>query len=129
MTHPAPIAREGWYARLVRSWRASRDLGALHALEPHDRSRMLSEAGLGERDAAAVMRAGHVAGLLPAALTLHGIDGSALDASRPDLLHDLQRVCARCTDTRACRHLLAEGASRDEHGRLCPNAGTLESLR
>jgi len=129
MTHSTPTAREGWCARLIRSWRMSRQMGALNGLEPHDRSRMLSEAGLNDHTVAAVMGAGHVERLLPAAMALHGIDGAALDRSRPDLLHDLQRVCAQCGNTHTCRHLLADGAACDEHGRICPNAGTMESLR
>ncbi|MGQ9369584.1 hypothetical protein [Azospirillum sp. ST 5-10] len=119
----------GWGARLVRRLRAASRPDALRFLEPHDRRAVLAEAGLGEHDLPVLRRAGHVRELLPAALDLHGIDGAALDDDRPDVLNDLNRVCAHCTSTRACADLLAAGAARDAHARLCPNAGTLESLR
>lgn len=135
MARPTPVHpdgtahRNGWCARVVSAWRNARRMGTLNALEPHDRSRILAEAGLHEQDLPAVLRAGHVADLLPAALRLHGVDGAALDDARPDLMHDLQRVCAHCHSARTCQRLLAQGAPREEHERLCPNAGTLASLR
>ena len=129
MTLHTPMAHTGWIARLVRGLRGVGDRNALNALEPHDRSRVLSDARIGENDVGAVLHAGHVDELLPAALVLHGVDAAALDHDRRDLVQDMQRVCAHCHETRACRHLLAEGASREAHARVCLNAGTLDALR
>ncbi|ALJ38941.1 hypothetical protein D9623_32610 [Azospirillum brasilense] len=129
MTIPAPAPHEGLCAKLLRSWRGARSLDALQALAPHDRDRVLADAGLTDLTAPAVLRAGHVGALLPAAMALHGVDGAAVEQDRPDLLNDLQRVCALCRGARTCRQLLAEGCTQPEHARLCPNADTLDALR
>ena len=129
MTIPAPAPHEGLCAKLMRGWRSAQSLNALRALAPDDRSRVLADAGLTDLNAPAVLRAGHVGALLPAAMALHGVDGAVVEQDRPDLMNDLQRVCALCRSARACRHLLAEGCTQPEHARLCPNADTLDALR
>lgn len=129
MTTPAPAPQEGLCATLLRGWRSVRSLNALQALAPHDRSRVLADAGLTDLNAPSVLRAGHVGALLPAAMALHGVNGAAVEQDRPDLMNDLQRVCALCRSARTCRRLLAEGCTQPEHARLCPNADTLDALR
>lgn len=129
MTTPAPAPQEGLCATLLRGWRGVRSLNALQALAPHDRDRVLADAGLTDLTAPAVLRAGHVGALLPAAMTLHGVDGAAVEQDRPDLMNDLQRVCALCRGARTCRRLQAEGCTQPEHALLCPNADTLDALR
>ncbi|WP_114861287.1 hypothetical protein [Azospirillum brasilense] len=129
MTTPAPAPQDGLCAKLLRGWRGVRSLNALQALAPHDRDRVLADAGLTDLTAPAVLRAGHVGALLPAAMALHGVDGAMVEQDRPDLMNDLQRVCALCRGARTCRRLLAEGCTQPEHARLCPNADTLDALR
>ncbi|MBB3266728.1 uncharacterized protein YjiS (DUF1127 family) [Azospirillum sp. OGB3] len=129
MTTPAHAPQEGLCATLLRGWRGVRSLNALQALAPHDRDRVLADAGLTDLTAPSVLRAGHVDTLLPAAIALHGVDGATVERDRPDLMNDLQRVCALCRSTRTCRRLLAENCTRPEHALLCPNADTLDALR
>ncbi|HYH22326.1 MAG TPA: hypothetical protein VD995_27265 [Azospirillum sp.] len=115
------------WLRRVMTRRAERR--ALDTMEPRDRERVLAEVGLCETDLPNVLdRAGHVAELLPEALRLNRVDTLWLDRRRRDLLWDLQRVCSGCPTVRQCRRLLADGAPVAEHRRVCPNAGTLESL-
>ena len=129
MTIPAPAPHDGLCAKLMRGWRSARSLDMLRARAPHDRSRVLADAGLTDMNAPTVLRAGHVGTLLPAAMALHGVDGAVVEQDRPDLMNDLQRVCALCRSARTCRRLLAEGCAQPEHARLCPNADTLDALR
>lgn len=117
----------GWCASLMARWRSGRHMQALAALEPLDRKAVLQDAGLTEGDLPALARGGHVQTLLPAALALHGLDGAALESERADVMHDLARVCMHCRKARACARLLT-GGSREDHGRLCPNATTMTSL-
>jgi uncharacterized protein YjiS (DUF1127 family) len=130
MSHLRSAVRGGWCASLLARWRSGRQmqaLAALAALEPLDRKAVLQDAGLTESDLPAFARGGHVQTLLPAALALHGLDGAALEAERGDVMHDLARVCMHCRKARACTRLLA-GGTREDHGRLCPNATTMASL-
>lgn len=131
-TAPAPLFRtlapKGWCAALLDRWRTSRQMRVLALLEPLDRKAVLRDAGLTEGDLAAVSHGGHVRTLLPAALALHGIDASELEADCGDVMHDLLRVCMHCRKSRACARLLACGAGED-HERLCPNRSTLASLK
>lgn len=129
MVHTATVQPQGWCAKLVQGWRNFRQLDSLMALDPRDRSRILAEAGITEQDLPSVMHATHVQHLLPAAMDLHGVDAEALDHDRADLMHDMQRACSCCRNTRACKALIAEGASPAQHAQVCPNAATLESLR
>ena len=129
---PDAFVRKGWCATLLDRWRTSRQLDALLALEPLDRKAVLQDAGLTEADLTAAAHADHVQSLLPAALVLHGIDATALEADRADLMQDLVRVCMHCRKARACARILANGGANGgdcaAHGRLCPNAPTLETL-
>ncbi|MBF5096042.1 hypothetical protein F1643_18340 [Azospirillum sp. INR13] len=117
----------GWCASLLARWRGGRQMQALAALEPLDRKAVLQDAGLTESDLPALARGGHVQSLLPAALALHGLDGATLEAEQGDVMHDLARVCMHCRKARACARLLA-GGTREDHGRICPNATTMASL-
>ncbi|CAO3454449.1 hypothetical protein [Azospirillum largimobile] len=121
------IARGGWCASLLARWRNGRQMQALAALEPLDRKAVLQDAGLTEGDLPALARGGHVQSLLPAALALHGLDGATLEAEQGDVMNDLARVCMHCRKARACSRLLA-GGTREDHGRICPNATTMASL-
>lgn len=120
-------ARGGWCASLLARWRSGRQMQTLAALEPLDRKAVLQDAGLTESDLPALARGGHVQSLLPAALALHGLDGATLESEQGDVMHDLARVCMHCRKARACARLLA-GGTREDHGHICPNATTMESL-
>jgi len=114
----------GRLSKALHGWR-----GELSGLDAFDRSRVLSDVAVLDSQLPGVLKAKHVAELLPAALERHGVDARAIDHDRRDLLHDLQRVCATCGVTRTCRQLLAKGAAAEEHARICLNADTLEALR
>ncbi|AWU96909.1 hypothetical protein [Azospirillum ramasamyi] len=121
------IACGSWCAGLLARWRSRRQMQALAALEPLDRRAVLQDAGLTEGDLPALARGGHVQSLLPAALALHGLDGTTLEAEQGNVMRDLARVCMHCRKARACALLLA-GGNREDHGSICPNAPTMDSL-
>ncbi|CAO3427220.1 DUF6455 family protein [Azospirillum endophyticum] len=128
MPTPLSIIPKAWCAVLLDRWRTGRQMRALMSLEPLDRKAVLQEAGLADGDLVAVARGNHARILLPAALSLHGIDASALEAERGDIMRDLLRVCMQCRKARDCARFLADDAG-GEHERLCPNRSTIVSLR
>ncbi len=115
---------KGWLARLIREVAGT---GELEALDPRDRSRLRDDTGMSDADLLDILHARHVNELLPLALACHGIDADALDREQREVMHDLQRTCAHCGITRACRRLLSDD-DLDAHRRVCPNAGTMEGL-
>lgn len=108
-------------ARLQR-WRERRELAAL---SPHERDRILMDAGLQAAELASVLRSRGDAGELPAMLNRFGLDPQRID---PGVLRDMQRVCAVCTAKRECRRAVANGADTDACRRFCPNGDTLRAL-
>lgn len=126
-TSPATDGKpnKGAIARFIDAWRDRRELAAL---APGELDRMLGDAGLSRTDLPSVLdHARQVGELLPAALRLHAVDAEALAHERLDLLRDMQRVCAACRSTAACRRLLADG-NAEEHARICPNAYSMDRL-
>lgn len=120
----------GWLSRLVQAWRERRELEReLGSLPAEERHRLLADVGLNDDDLEALLiHPEQVATLLPTALARYGVDVRALEHDHLDLLHDLQRTCAHCQDTRRCRHLLDEPGGLEAHGKLCPNAATIRAL-
>ncbi|MBP2296466.1 hypothetical protein [Azospirillum rugosum] len=115
---------KGWLARLIREVAGP---GELEALDPRDRSRLRDDTGISDADLLDILHARHVNELLPLALARYGIDADALDREQREVMHDLQRTCAHCGITRACRRLLDDD-DVDTHRRVCPNAGTMAVL-
>ncbi|MCM8735270.1 hypothetical protein M5E06_13895 [Azospirillum sp. A1-3] len=118
----------GWCTAFVDRWRIGRWLHEFMALEPLNGKAVLHDAGLAGSDLAKAARAVHVHALLPAALALHGVDGTALEAERADVMRDLVRVCMHCRSARACARTLTGDIDRAEHAGLCPNVLTLDML-
>lgn len=120
----------GWLTRLVQAWRDRRDMEReLGSLPEEERQRLLADVGLNDDDLQALLtHPEQVATLMPAALARYGVDVRALEHDHRELLHDLQRTCAHCRDTKRCRHLLADPDGLAEHAKLCPNAPTIAAL-
>lgn len=123
------LVRKGWSAVFVSRWRKDRWLQEFLALEPQNGRAVLHDAGLARSDLATAAHASHVHALLPAALALHGVNGTALEAERADVMRDLVRVCMHCRSARTCARTLTGDIDCAEHARLCPNALTLDMLR
>lgn len=99
----------------------------LDELSAEDRQRILADCRLSQADIDA-FRAHGPEELLPEMMARFGVDAEALQREEGAVLHDIRRVCAACPSQRQCRKALAAGASLDECRKLCPNAGTFDSL-
>jgi len=67
--------------------------------------------------------------LLPRRMAALGIDANELARTRPDVLRDLQRVCASCEKYGRCVRDLSRGSVGERWREYCPNAGTLHELQ
>lgn len=110
---------------VIRRWRARWELDHM---VPEELDRMLSEVGLTTADLAASDGGAHVERLLPAMLTLEGLEAEEVRRELGLLFRDLQRVCGACRDVGRCNHLMAEGAPVESLREICPNAATMAAL-
>jgi hypothetical protein len=67
--------------------------------------------------------------LLPRRMAALGIHADELSRALPDVLRDLQRVCASCQKYGRCARDLDRGIVGSEWLDYCPNSGTLRHLR
>jgi hypothetical protein len=69
------------------------------------------------------------ADLLSRRIAAIGLQTEQIEATEPQVMRDLQRVCAQCAGKPRCERDL----NRDEHDRAwrgyCPNVATLDALR
>jgi hypothetical protein len=114
----------------VRNWLKTRALRAeLRSLPDREFGRLRAETGLTEHDIEHMV-AGHPGPttLLPKRLAGLGIDPQTLEAAQPALYRDLERVCAKCGNTRPCQRDLATGDLAVGQQNYCLNAYTIKSL-
>lgn len=117
----------GWY----RNWRDRQALRrSLDEMDPDERRRMLSDAGLDtEAMSSVISRHPNANDLLGRLMAAIGIDEDALAKESPGTLRDLERVCASCHDWRRCRRDLASGSAAERHQAYCPNAENLQAIK
>lgn len=130
-TFSSPMSRFGGW---LRSWmlhmatrRAGR--GEWDALGRRERCRIANDLGIGDCEMSALLQDGRGSIELDKLLARTGLHETA---SRSGALHDLQRVCALCTDKDACRDWLAVPAKPNNHATMpgfCPNRAELNGLR
>jgi hypothetical protein len=70
----------------------------------------------------------HSADELPKLLRALGIDDAALANAQPQMLQDMERVCALCGQKRQCDRNLVEGNATEYYQRYCPDASTIAKL-
>jgi hypothetical protein len=114
-----------------RDWRSRQALRrSLDAMDPDERRRMLSDAGLdAEAMSSVISRHPNANDLLHRLMPAIGIDRDVLATRDPETLRDLERVCASCHDWRRCRRDLARGSAAERHQAYCPNAESLQAIK
>jgi Family of unknown function (DUF6455) len=116
-----------WY----RGWRSRQALRrSLDAMDPDERRRMLTDAGLdAEAMSSVISRHPNANDLLHRLMAAIGIGQDELATGNPGALRDFERVCASCHDWRRCRRDLARGSAAERHHAYCPNAESLQAIK
>ena len=93
-------------------------------------SRIAHDLGVTPDTLDAFVRKGpHAADELPKLLKELGIDEAALAKTQPQLLLDMQRVCAFCQDKGVCNKNLASHTSKEKYEEYCENAQTIAAVK
>ncbi|MEQ1696998.1 MAG: hypothetical protein ABL901_14270 [Hyphomicrobiaceae bacterium] len=66
--------------------------------------------------------------LVPQRLDTAGLDGDYLSAVLPEVVAQIKRVCATCTDTERCRHDFQLPDASELVAHYCPNTATIDEL-
>lgn len=123
--------REFWRsaAAFADDWRRRRAaLREVDGLDPHERSRILGEAGLTRRDLDA-MRTPFVGDdLLTRAMHAVGAAPAAFRARHGYWHRDMERVCMACPARSRCRRDLATRDFARRYRHYCPNADSLSEV-
>lgn len=99
------------------------------ALDPHERGRVLGEAGMSRRDFAGAISAPFASeDLLARGLCAIGIDPMIFDSRQDPWRRDMQRVCAGCPARSRCRRDLATDDFARRYRHYCPNAESLSEI-
>jgi hypothetical protein len=56
------------------------------------------------------------------------IERSTIVQTEPAVMHDMERVCAFCSNTARCRSEIAAGTAGCTYREFCANSGTLDAL-
>ena len=106
-----------------------RELSEARQMDPSDFDRIAGELRISPDQLDALVRQGpHAADELPKLLKALGVDEGSLARSEPQLLRDMERVCALCNQKRKCNRELAAGTSSEHYGEYCLNASTIDGL-
>jgi hypothetical protein len=117
-------------ARWWRNWKVARaNVERLDCCGAAEMERMAHDVGVSTPELRAL------AGKWPDAaeplnrrLAALALDPADIRRVEPQVLHDLQRVCTMCAQTRECGHDLAEHPSDPGWRDYCPNVMTLDAL-
>ena len=71
---------------------------------------------------------GHADERVPQRFELAGLDGGYLNETAPELVAELKRVCATCTDAERCHHDLQLADANELVAEYCPNTPTIDAL-
>jgi hypothetical protein len=119
--------------RIQQWWSASGKWDALvRELENagEDGARILQELRLTGGDLARLMTSSaEDALLLGRMMDALGIDAEGLARELPQVMRDLERVCASCDSKQQCRHDLDSGEAAANWTGYCPNRATLSALQ
>ena len=115
-------------ARVMRWWYAPRSADAV--LGDAQADVIAHDIGLSTDQLTDVIRRSHGdRRLMPAMVAQNGIDLAQLAKTEPALVRDMQRLCALCGDTRACKRDLANDEGAQHYHRYCLNAATIDALK
>ena len=106
-----------------------RELNEARKMDRSDFDRIAGELRISPDELDALVRQGpHAADELPRLLKALGVDEGNLARTEPQLLRDMERVCALCNQKRKCNHDVAAGTSSEHYGEYCLNASTIDGL-
>jgi hypothetical protein len=106
-----------------------RELREIRQLDRFGFDRIASELRISSDELDALVRHGpHAADELPKLLRALGVDEGSLARTEPQLLRDMERVCAQCNQKRKCNRDVAAGTSSEHYGEYCLNASTIDGL-
>lgn len=115
-------------ARLMRWWRTSHGDSAV--LGDALAGEIAHDIGVTPDQLAHLIHKGHGdRRLMPTMVAQNGIDLAHLAKTEPALVHDMERVCALCDDTRTCKRDLAKGEGAQHYHQSCLNAATIDALK
>lgn len=99
------------------------------ALDPHERDRILGEAGLERWDIAGAMRTPFVSeDLLSQAMNAIGVDPADFQTHHGLWHRDMERLCMACQARSRCRRDLATHDFARRYRHYCPNAISLGEI-
>lgn len=115
---------------LGRDWRHRRAaLEEIDALDPHERTRILSETGMSRLDLVHALRSPYASDdLLAKGLDSLGVDVDAFYARHVLWHRDLERACTACLARSRCRRDLATGDFSRRYRHYCPNTESIARL-
>ncbi len=125
---PYPVV-EYWTGRFCDWLKSTQRLGELRRLNTGDFRRIAGELRVTPGDMNALVRRGpHAADELPKLLKALGIDDKDVVRTEPQVLRDMERVCALCQQKGRCDRDLATGRSAERYKEYCLNVSTIEGL-
>jgi hypothetical protein len=65
---------------------------------------------------------------VPERLAVAGLDSDYLSAVVPELVAQIERVCATCTDADRCQHDFQFADANERVAQYCPNTATIDEL-
>ena len=127
-TKPYPVV--GYLIDTFANWlHHRRELNETRRMDRSDLDRIAGELRISPDELDALVRHGpHAADELPNLLKALGVDESSLARTEPQLLRDMERVCALCNQKRKCNRELAAGTSSGHYREYCLNASTIDGL-
>ena len=106
-----------------------RELRDIRQLDRSGFDRIASELRISPDELDELVRQGpHAADELPKLLRALGVDEGNLARTEPQLLRDMERVCAQCIQKRKCNRELTAGITSGHYGEYCLNASTIDGL-
>lgn len=110
--------------------RAIREIEDICASSSVEFSRIAGDLGVAPETLDEFVRKGpHAADELPRLLRELGIDLTKLAKAHPQLLVDMQRVCAFCGKKKICNRNLASHTSGENYKSYCENAETIDAIK
>ena len=115
-----------WWSQSRARWAR---LNEIDGLSPEEIAWMAEDIGLAHDEFLHALRQpGGPAGLLDRRLAALGLDPEEIRKLSPELLGELQRTCASCSEKKRCADDMAENPNPAGWESYCPNSGTLRTL-
>jgi uncharacterized protein YjiS (DUF1127 family) len=127
-SHAGPVRL---VSRWWRNWRASRaSVNELEACGADEVAHLARDVGVGPSELRTIAaKWPDDAGLLSRRIAEIGLDARQITGATPQVMRDLQRVCAQCAEHGRCAGDLDRDGKDPEWREYCPNVQTLDALR